>query len=178
MNLVQHIRKGQKRKLIKTDNIITKDDEPKYRITSRGKPVGIMVACAMEDSGKGIIGISFTRFHLKKEPVWTDDGLNIAFERANKYFNDDYPPKFVLKEHPKYVRKQFLKFAERAERYFKDCTLPPWFKYYVDTGKYFFPKRIRRQPEECEQFISGSHNEEVKEYIEECHNVHQHIEEL
>ena len=138
MNLVQHIRKGQKRKLIKTDNIITKDDEPKYRITSRGKPVGVMVACAIEDADeKEIIGIGFARFHLKKEPVWSNDtGIDIALERAIKYFNNTCPPTFVLREHPKYVRRQFLKFAERAQKYYKNCTLPLWFYYYKDIKFY------------------------------------------
>jgi hypothetical protein len=56
-------------------------------------------------------------------------GKKIAEARADQYAYDNEIPKFC-KINPNYVHKQFLKFADRAERYFKGATLPEWFSIY------------------------------------------------
>lgn len=143
----QYIRKGQKTKRIKrnieTDSIIAKSDDPKYRVVSKGKPVGLMVAFVDKELDQKYIAIAFTRFHLKKEPIWDElFAFRVVTDRAYAHFTEERLPLFVRKEHPKYVRRQFLRFAERAEKYFKEKELPPWFKYYRNRDL-FEPSKVK-----------------------------------
>lgn len=125
--LFQYIRKGQKRRLNKKTG--------KTELVSRGKPVGIMIAYRID--GNSYIGLGFTRFHLKKEKIWSDEfGADVAAQRAIDHCDKEKTPLFVRKEHPSYVKRQFIRFAQRASAYFKGHVLPPWFKYYEDTNLY------------------------------------------
>lgn len=138
--LFQYIRKGQ----IVKNRKDPETGERKNVIVSKGRVVGVMIAFAEE----GKIGIGFSRYCLAKETYFNDKtrcyeqrpkekihfnyfiGKKLAFARADMYlsFEDDIP-KFC-KITPNYVNRQFIKFAERAERYFKGCTLPVWFTFY------------------------------------------------
>lgn len=143
--LFQYIRKGQRVKRVRD----LETEESKNIIACRGKAVGIMVAFVDElDTQKICIG--FSRYSSAKESIyhWKTNtfeyrlkekfpfdsfyGKNIAATRADQYAYDDEIPKFC-KINPNYVHKQFLKFADRAERYFKGATLPEWFSIYRQT---------------------------------------------
>lgn len=125
--LFQYIRKGQKRRLNKKTK--------KMELISRGRPVGIMIAYKIDDNHP--IGLGFTRFHLKKEKIWSDEfGADVAAQRAVDNCDKERTPLFVRKEHPSYVKRQFLRFGQRALAYFKGKELPPWFKYYADSDLY------------------------------------------
>jgi hypothetical protein len=156
--IMQYIRKGKKVRLDKTTK--------KMKTISRGKPIGIMVASITEDPDYKVIGVGFSRYNDKKEDVMFNDqfGIGIALDRAIKYSDNNIPPKFVLKEHPTYVREQFIRFAKRAEKYFKGCKLPEWFKYYENIELYYF-KNTLPKPEEM-----FHENEEVTDYIESILN--------
>lgn len=141
-DIVQYIRKGQKVKKVKDP----KTGEKKNIVIYKGKVVGIMVAFIDElDTQKICIG--FSRYSSAKEAIYhcktntfeyrlkekfpfdSFYGKNIAKARADQYVHDDEIPKFC-KINPNYVHRQFLKFADRVERYFKGATLPEWFSIY------------------------------------------------
>lgn len=140
--LFQYIRKGQKVKRVKD----LETEESKNIITCKGKAVGVMLAFVDElDTQKICIG--FSRYSSARESFFNNKtgeyesrlkerisfnvfiGREIAEARADQYAYDDEIPKFC-KVNPNYVHRQFLKFADRAERYFKGATLPEWFSIY------------------------------------------------
>lgn len=125
--LFQYIRKGQKRRLNK--------ETKRIEMISRGRPVGIMIAYKIDNAHP--IGLGFTRFHLKKEKIWSDEfGTDVAAQRAIDHCDKEKTPSFINKEHPSYVKRQFIRFGNRALAYFKGNVLPPWFKYYEDSDLY------------------------------------------
>jgi hypothetical protein len=151
--LTQYIRKGQKFSS-KRDS---KTKEKKPVIIYKGKVVGVMTSKVIQ-IGKDIkvIGLGFSRYSQAKITKYNYNkiemeicqketrrfninfGTNMALKRCESYayYNSTIInpyPKFCEKI-PTYVKRQFIKFARRSEKYFQGVELPDWFVYFEDSN--------------------------------------------